>query len=113
MGFCFGSSFPTYNLQWLGAIALRPLLIAVAREESARLRFLYGWIAGVLYWFTLCTWIQFVLEVHGGMGKWGGWGSFLLFCVLKAIHLGVFAGLRDLYVASLCAARRCGALGRP
>jgi len=25
------------------------------------------------------------------MGWWGGWGSFLLFCLLKAIHLGVFA----------------------
>ena len=29
-----------------------------------------------VFWFFLCTWIQFVLEVHGGMGRWGGWGSF-------------------------------------
>ena len=92
-GFLLRLIFPNYNLQWLAAIALAPLLIAVAREDSARLRFLYGWAAGVVYWFTICTWIQFVLEVHGGMGKWGGWGSFLLFCVLKAIHLGVFAWL--------------------
>ena len=92
-GFLLRLIFPNFNLQWMASIALSPLLIAVAREEKLRLRFLYGWIAGVLYWFTLCTWIQFVLEVHGGMGKWGGWGSFLLFCVLKAIHLGVFAAL--------------------
>ena len=92
-GFLLRLIFPNFNLQWMASIALSPLLIAVAREEKLRLRFLYGWIAGVLYWLTLCTWIQFVLEVHGGMGKWGGWGSFLLFCVLKAIHLGVFAAL--------------------
>lgn len=85
--------FPNYNFQWLAAIALAPLLVALAREESGRLRFVYGWVAGILYWFLLCTWIQFVLEVHGGMGKWGGWASFVLFCLLKAIHLGVFAWL--------------------
>lgn len=85
--------FPGFDLRWLAAVALAPLLVALAREESLKFRFLYGWLAGVVYWFTLCTWIQFVLEVHGGMGKWGGWACFVLFSVLKAIHLGVFAGL--------------------
>src|SRR5690348_16397646 len=66
--------FPGFDLRWLAAVALAPLLVALAREESLKLRFVYGWLAGVVYWFTLCTWIQFVLEVHGGMGKWGGWG---------------------------------------
>ena len=32
-----------------------------------------------------------MLEVHGGMGRWGGWGTFALFCVLKALHLGLFS----------------------
>jgi apolipoprotein N-acyltransferase len=85
--------FPGFDIRWLAAVALAPLLVAVAREESLKLRFLYGWLAGVVYWFTLCTWIQFVLEVHGGMGKWGGWACFVLFSILKAIHLGVFACL--------------------
>jgi apolipoprotein N-acyltransferase len=85
--------FPGFDVRWLAAVALAPLLVAVAREQSVKLRFLYGWLAGVVYWFTLCTWIQFVLEVHGGMGKWGGWACFVLFSVLKAIHLGVFAAL--------------------
>lgn len=85
--------FPGFDIRWLAAVALAPLLVAVAREDSLKLRFLYGWLSGVVYWFTLCTWIQFVLEVHGGMGKWGGWACFTLFSVLKAIHLGVFAGL--------------------
>lgn len=85
--------FPQFDLRILAPIALTPLLIALARTESARLRFLYGWLAGIVFWFGLCTWIQFVLEVHGGMGKFGGWGSFLLFCVLKALHLAVFSWL--------------------
>lgn len=85
--------FPSYDLYWLAPVALTPLLIALAKERRARLRFLYGWLAGVVYWFSLCNWIQFVLEAHGGMGRWPSWGSFLLFSVLKALHLGVFAWL--------------------
>ena len=54
---------------------------------------MYGWAAGIFYWFFLCTWIQFVLEAHGGMGRWGAWGSFLLFCFFKALHLAVFSWL--------------------
>ena len=43
-----------------------------------------------MFWFGVCYWIQFVLEVHGGMGRWGGWGTFLLFAVLKGLHMAVF-----------------------
>ncbi len=85
--------FPKFDLRLLAPVALAPLLIALARTRQAWQRFLYGWAAGIFYWFFLCTWIQFVLEVHGGMGRWGGWGSFLLFCVLKAVHLAVFSWL--------------------
>jgi apolipoprotein N-acyltransferase len=82
--------YPAADLAWLAPVALTPLLVAAARERRAASRFLAGWTAGVIYWFGVCYWIQFVLEVHGGMGRWGGWGTFLLFCFLKAIHLGVF-----------------------
>ena len=27
------------------------------------------------------------------MGEWGGWASYLLFCILKAIHMGVVSML--------------------
>lgn len=85
--------FPRFDVRLLAPIALTPLLIALARTGDAWQRFLYGWAAGIFYWFFLCTWIQFVLEVHGGMGRWGGWGSFLLFCLYKGIHLAVFSWL--------------------
>jgi apolipoprotein N-acyltransferase len=83
--------FPNFSFTWLAPVALTPLLLALSREDSLRWRFLYGYFAGVLYWFSVCTWIEGVLEYFGAMGKVGGWGAFLLFCVAKAIHLGVFA----------------------
>src|SRR5580658_9611846 len=83
--------FPNVGFPWLAPVALAPLLIALAREPRPLWRFLLGEFAGILYWFGICYWIQFVLEVHGGMGRWGGWGTFALFCVLKALHLGLFS----------------------
>lgn len=82
---------PGPDVAWLAFVALTPLLIAVAREPRAPHRFVLGWAAGIVYWFIHCNWIQFVLEVHGGMGRWGGWGAFILFALYKALHLGVFA----------------------
>lgn len=85
--------FPRFNLTWLAPVALTALLMACARESSWRRRFLNGWAAGFVFWFGVCYWIQFVLEVHGGMGLWGGWGTFVLFSILKGLHLAVFATL--------------------
>ena len=83
--------FQGFGLPWLAPVALTPLLLALAREPRPLWRFLLGEFAGIVYWFLICYWIQFVLEVHGGMGRWGGWGTFALFCVLKALHLGLFS----------------------
>ena len=88
--------FPRFNLTWLAPVALTPLLIACARESSWKRRFLSGWLAGFVFWFGVCYWIQFVLEVHGGLGRWGGWGTFALFAVLKGLHLAIFAALAGL-----------------
>lgn len=85
--------FPKFDFRFLAPVALTPLLIALARTEDGWQRFIFGWAAGIFYWFFLCTWIQFVLEAHGGMGVFGSWGSFVLFSVLKALHLAVFSWL--------------------
>ena len=84
-------AFPKFNIVYLAPIALAPLLVAAARELRPRRRFLLGWIAGVVYWFGVCYWIQFVLSFHGGVGDVGGWALFLLFCFIKALHMGFFA----------------------
>ena len=85
--------FPSFNIHYLAPIALTPLLFVMARTPNGWQRFVYGWAAGIFYWAFLCNWIQFVLEVHGGMGVAGSWASFGLFCILKALHLAVFSWL--------------------
>ncbi len=86
-------TFPKFDVRWLAPFALTPLLIALARTPDGWQRFVYGWAGGIFFWFFLCTWIQFVLEVHGGMGRWGGWACFVLFALYKGLHLGVFSCL--------------------
>ncbi|MEO7144254.1 MAG: apolipoprotein N-acyltransferase [Bryobacteraceae bacterium] len=83
--------FPQFNIAWLAPLALTPLLIAVAREQRAARRFFLGWSTGIVFWFFTCNWIEFVLDVHGGMGQWGGWATFVLFSLAKGLHLAVFA----------------------
>jgi len=85
--------FPRFNLTWLAPVALTPLLIACARESRWKRRFLNGWAGGFVFWFGVCYWIQFVLEVHGGLGRWGGWATFTLFAVLKGLHMALFSTL--------------------
>lgn len=85
--------FPRFNIQLLAPFALTPLLIALARTPNLWQRFFYGWGAGIFYWFFLCTWIQFVLAVHGGMNSAEAWATFVLFCILKALHLALFSVL--------------------
>jgi len=85
--------FPGFNLTWLAPVALAPTLIACAREPSWKRRWFYGWAAGVVFWCGVCPWIEFVMDVHGGMGPWGGWGTFVLFGLYKGLHMAVFATL--------------------
>ena len=86
-------TFPKFSIVWFAPVALTPLLVAMAREPRWPRRFLLGWSAGVVYWFGVCYWIQFVLSFHGGLGDAAGWAVFLLFCVAKALHMGVFGAL--------------------
>ena len=60
--------FPRFDWTWLAPVALTPMLVACARERSWKRRFLDGWAGGFVFWFGVCYWIQFVLEVHGGLG---------------------------------------------
>jgi len=82
---------PRFQIVWFAPIALTPLLVAVAREPRPARRFLLGWAGGVVYWFGVCYWIQFVLSVHGGLGEIAGWAVFTLFAVTKALHMALFA----------------------
>ena len=84
-------AFPGFDFTWLAAVALAPLLVAVAREARPWRRFLLGWASGIVYWFGVCHWIQFTLAVHGGMGDATAWAVFTLFALIKGLHMAVFA----------------------
>ena len=91
-------AFPKANLTWLAPIALAPLLIAVSRELRPWRRFLLGWVAGIVYWFGVCYWIQFDLALHGGISDFVAWLLFFLFCVAKALHLAVFSLIAGVFM---------------
>lgn len=101
---------PGWSIVWFAPIALAPLLLAVTFEERPLRRFLLGWGAGVAYWFGVCYWIQFVLAVHSGVGNAIGWVLLVLFCLAKAIHLGVFAALAGILMQRWWAAPGVAAL---
>ena len=84
-------AFPKANLAWLAPVALAPLLVAVAREGRRTRRFLLGFGAGAVYWFGACYWIQHNLAANGGVSEAVAWALFLLFALVKALHLAVFA----------------------
>jgi apolipoprotein N-acyltransferase len=85
--------FPPYHAAWLAPFALIPLLTACWRERRGARRFGYGYLAGVIYWFGVCHWIQFTLASHAGVGEAGGWALFVLFCLAKALQTATFAWL--------------------
>ena len=79
---------PGFSFTFLAPFALIPLFYAALHSTR---RVLYGWLAGVVYWFGLCYWIQSTLEQHGGMGGPESWALFVLFCFVKAIQMAAFA----------------------
>jgi apolipoprotein N-acyltransferase len=102
--------FPRFDFVWLAPVALTPLLVAMARERRPLYRFLMGEAAGIVYWFGVCYWIQYVLAVHGGMGQAEGWAVFLLFAVTKALHMAFFALLAGILMQRWWAAPAVAAL---
>jgi len=86
-------ALPRFDLPWLMPMALTPLLLASAQEPRPMRRLLIGWLAGAGVLFGVTDWIRFVVSVHGGLGTFGGWAVFLLFCAAKGFYFGIFAML--------------------
>jgi apolipoprotein N-acyltransferase len=93
-------AFPHFDIAPLAAFAIAPLLVAVARARTRFQQWMLGWVAGIIYWAGVCYWIQYVLAFHGGMAPWAAWLAFALFCLIKALHLGVFALLAGFLLSS-------------
>jgi apolipoprotein N-acyltransferase len=84
-------TFPRFHITWFAPVALTPLLVAVAKETRTWRRFFLGWIAGMVFWFGVCYWIQYTLAFYGDVGQILGWLLLLLFALAKGLHLAVFA----------------------
>lgn len=103
-GLALAAIHPRWSFAWLAPFAITPLVWALARESRAAGRFLLGYAAGVVFWASICYWIQFVMAVHGRLGEPAGWGVFLLFSLLKGLHLGAFGLAAGILARSWCAA---------
>ena len=103
-------AFPRFSIVWLAPFALAPMLVALARETRWQRRFLLGWAAGIVYWFGVCYWIQFVLAFHGGLGDVAGWAVFTLFALAKGLHMAVFAVFAGMLIRRPWAAPAIAAL---
>ena len=102
--------FPPFGFSFLAPVALTPILVACAREESWKRRALFGWAAGFVFWEAVCPWIEFVMDVHGGMGAWGGWSTFVLFGLYKGLPLAAFAALAGFFSNRSWSIPACAAL---
>src|SRR5947208_1467770 len=82
--------FPPYDLTWLAPVAVAPLIIACARTPGWKARFALGYAAGIVYWFGVCDWISWTLAHHAGVSTVTAWLLFALFCLAKAVQMGIF-----------------------
>lgn len=85
--------FPKFNLFPLSAIALAPLLLVTICESAAGRRFLWGWLAGSVFFAGTCYWIYGVMRDFGELGIPAAAGVFLLFFLVLGLYWGIFAWL--------------------
>ena len=105
--------FPGFDLVWLAPVALAPLLVAAAREPRPRIALL----AGIRRRHRLLV-RRVLLDPVDARAlrrrrRRSDWALFLLFCLAKALHMGVFALLAGIgYADGLGDSRRRGIVGR-
>lgn len=83
--------FPPLNLPFFAPVALAPLLWSVAHEPSPAWRLLSGWLAGFIYWISICHWIGAVLAAYGGLSTPLSLLALVLFAAVKAAHWAFFS----------------------
>ena len=82
--------FPRPHLTLLAWVALAPLLaVCTYRRSRARL-FLYGYLAGILFFAGTCYWIMIVMQRYGHLSWPAAFGILTLFVLFFALHLGAF-----------------------
>ena len=86
-------TFPKFSLFPLSAFALAPLILAAAREPRWARRWLWGVLAGFLFFSGICYWIYTVMRQYGGLGMVAAGGVLALLCFALSLYWGCFAWL--------------------
>ena len=85
--------FPSFGYSLLAPVSLVPLLLAIAGESGGRKQFLLGWIAGAIFWAGACYWIYDIMHRYAHLPAVAAAAIFVLFFLVKGLHLGVFSVL--------------------
>jgi apolipoprotein N-acyltransferase len=83
--------FPRFHIPLLAAVAVTPLLFAVAREPRRSRQFLMGWLAGAIFWGGSCYWVYGVMHDYANLTAPAAAAIFTGFFLAKGLHLGFFA----------------------
>jgi len=86
-------SFPKFDLYPLSAVALAPLIFVTGREVKPGRRFLWGGLAGFVFFAGTSTWIYTVMRDFGGLGVAAAGGVLGLLCFILSLYWGCFAWL--------------------
>ena len=96
--------FPRFSFAWLAPVALTPLLIACAREASLALAFrCSGMRPASSIGSAFATGSSGRSRTTRGVSAAVAWFLFVLFCLAKAVQMGVFAALAGLLIRSALA----------
>jgi apolipoprotein N-acyltransferase len=84
-------AFPRFQIPWLAAVAITPLLVGLARQSQRKAQFLMGWLAGSIYWGGACYWVYGVMHDYADLNAPAAAAIYGGFLLVKGLHLGVFS----------------------
>lgn len=89
-------AFQDFNLWYLAWLSLTPLLVVVgAWPLTVKKSFLYGLLAGSLFFYGSCYWITYPMIHYGALASWLAYGLAAIPVIVSgAFWGGVTAGLR-------------------
>ncbi len=92
-GLLLVAAFPKFNLEFLGWVALAPLLVAIDHAARLRRALALGYLSGFVFFAGTLSWVRLVMLDYGGLGQVTAAGVFLALVAVLALFFAAFAGL--------------------
>ena len=89
-GLVLSLCFPNAEISFLVWVGIGPLLIVVLKEPRLPRAFLWGYLAGVVFFLSSCYWIAGVVHRYGSLPRPWAVGVLLLFALVLAGFYGAF-----------------------